>query len=278
MFQRKNKDTLSISILWSGACLLVLKKRRQINKMSEAPTTSPDKLKKRSLFGGAFEITLPETFVDLSDFRQVPDNQEVYSDANADTSVIIEIVERVDVKDEDSAKYHFDEIAECNESVETSIEISGNLTSKDLGCAYVLYCLFLFLFVSLLRRQKLRGEQMNFEIVLGGITEKSTYQPLLEVCRRLQKEETQKNWLIRGYFIVCIRIKENDADVIMTLNAPIKIHEKRPQKQQLFVCCQSPAKLPTQKKQCTIQNKALSFFRKLLKLFISKIYLSSLDR
>lgn len=31
----------------------------------------------RSLFGGAIELGIPERFVDVSEYRPVPDNQEV---------------------------------------------------------------------------------------------------------------------------------------------------------------------------------------------------------
>lgn len=37
-----------------------------------------DTLVPRQLFGGAIEVSLPERLVDVSDFRPVPDNQEVW--------------------------------------------------------------------------------------------------------------------------------------------------------------------------------------------------------
>ena len=36
----------------------------------------------RELFGGAVTASLPVRYVDVSDFRPVPDNQEVWTDAN----------------------------------------------------------------------------------------------------------------------------------------------------------------------------------------------------
>ncbi len=33
----------------------------------------------RALFGGAIEMNLPQRFVDVSDYRPVPDHQEVHS-------------------------------------------------------------------------------------------------------------------------------------------------------------------------------------------------------
>ncbi|CAC9490167.1 putative Ran-binding protein [Leishmania infantum JPCM5] len=46
------------------------------------------------LYGGAMRISLPQTMIDVSDFRQVPDNQEVYTDADTGASVIVELLRR----------------------------------------------------------------------------------------------------------------------------------------------------------------------------------------
>ena len=58
--------------------------------------TADDPSKKTPLFGGAISAQLPARYVDISDFRPLPDNQEVWTDADKDESVIVEIVERVD--------------------------------------------------------------------------------------------------------------------------------------------------------------------------------------
>ena len=55
--------------------------------------TADDPSKKVPLFGGAISAQLPARYVDVSDFRPVPDNQEVWTDADKDESVIVEIVE-----------------------------------------------------------------------------------------------------------------------------------------------------------------------------------------
>lgn len=54
-----------------------------------------EELKPRPLFGESINIQLPERFVDISDFRPIPDNQEVFADANIDQSLIIEIMVRI---------------------------------------------------------------------------------------------------------------------------------------------------------------------------------------
>ncbi|KAH6623485.1 hypothetical protein F5144DRAFT_363078 [Chaetomium tenue] len=56
--------------------------------------------KRTPLFGGALECDLPEKFADVSQIRQVPDNQEVYIDQNGFTSIIFDITQRVDARGE----------------------------------------------------------------------------------------------------------------------------------------------------------------------------------
>lgn len=56
---------------------------------------SSTSFKTTPLFGGALTASLPEQFADVSQLRQVPDNQEVYIDKDGYTSIIFEICERV---------------------------------------------------------------------------------------------------------------------------------------------------------------------------------------
>ena len=50
--------------------------------------------RKVDLYGGMASIVLPTRMADVSDFRPVPDHQEIYTDANSDQSVMIEILVR----------------------------------------------------------------------------------------------------------------------------------------------------------------------------------------
>ena len=84
------------------------------------------------LFGGAIVATLPGKMRDISDFVPVPDNQEIYQDmtkaeAEAEASanygqVIFEILDQVEKSDEDALPFLFNDLAEVNQSEETSIE------------------------------------------------------------------------------------------------------------------------------------------------------------
>ncbi|KAL9131900.1 MAG: hypothetical protein Q9217_000260 [Psora testacea] len=64
------------------------------------------------LFGGAIEANLPSNFVDVSDIRQVPDEQEVYLSANGFSSLIFDLRERIShlSTDKEALEYHLDDI------------------------------------------------------------------------------------------------------------------------------------------------------------------------
>ncbi|KAI4786880.1 ran-interacting Mog1 protein [Aureobasidium sp. EXF-8845] len=54
-------------------------------------------------------VDLPSNFADV---RQVPDNQEVYLDKDGLSSIVFDILERVDKPDLDALKYHLEDVVE----------------------------------------------------------------------------------------------------------------------------------------------------------------------
>ncbi|XP_072113305.1 ran guanine nucleotide release factor [Mobula birostris] len=71
----------------------------------------------RPLFGGSFSIVLPPHFTDVSDIRDVPDNQEVFVHNSTEQSIIIELLEyQSQVTDEEAARYHFDDVTAINDA------------------------------------------------------------------------------------------------------------------------------------------------------------------
>eukprot|EP01094_Clydonella_sp_ATCC50884_P015569 TRINITY_DN26168_c0_g1_i1.p2 TRINITY_DN26168_c0_g1~~TRINITY_DN26168_c0_g1_i1.p2 ORF type:complete len:188 (-),score=52.85 TRINITY_DN26168_c0_g1_i1:18-581(-) len=70
----------------------------------------------RQLYGGAMTFELPDRFVDMSTFRQVPRHQEAFMDANTDQSMIVELNEMVAVANEEAAAYHFEDLMEANKA------------------------------------------------------------------------------------------------------------------------------------------------------------------
>lgn len=65
-----------------------------------------------SLFGGAITTALPPTFADVSEIRQVPDHQEVWLDRDGFTSVVVEVLERVEKADEEALQFHLSDLVE----------------------------------------------------------------------------------------------------------------------------------------------------------------------
>ncbi|KAK5721533.1 hypothetical protein LTR15_006122 [Elasticomyces elasticus] len=78
-----------------------------------------------SLYGGAITCLLPSNFADVSDLRQVPDHQEVYLDKDGYTSIVVDILERVEKEnDQEALKYHLKDLVQEDEGEVTTWNIS----------------------------------------------------------------------------------------------------------------------------------------------------------
>lgn len=53
-----------------------------------------EQISQRPLFGGMASMAMPSRMQDVSDFRPVPDHQEVHADGATDQSIIVEILVR----------------------------------------------------------------------------------------------------------------------------------------------------------------------------------------
>ena len=84
------------------------------------------------LFDNTFSIDLPTSFQNIRGKSFVPDNQEVFSDVAGDGHLVIEVTEPPQVPDTEAAKYYFDDLAECNESQESSIVSTSLLTPESI--------------------------------------------------------------------------------------------------------------------------------------------------
>ncbi|KAF8590522.1 Mog1p/PsbP-like protein [Ramaria rubella] len=77
---------------------------------------------RRELFGGAITMDVPQDFIDASGLRQIPDTQEVYLDPASDISIIVEVLQGVDVEGPEHAiKFHFDSLAYDNSATSQKI-------------------------------------------------------------------------------------------------------------------------------------------------------------
>ncbi|WVQ94929.1 hypothetical protein IAU59_002015 [Kwoniella sp. CBS 9459] len=80
----------------------------------------------KPLFGGAISLDLPTDYLDASDLRQIPDNQEVFLSSTSDTAVVLEILGMVEegLASTDlweAVKFHFSSIAHDNASLASTI-------------------------------------------------------------------------------------------------------------------------------------------------------------
>ncbi|XP_063302116.1 ran guanine nucleotide release factor [Pelobates fuscus] len=74
-----------------------------------------DTTEKYQLFGGAFSAVMPPTIQDVSDMREIPDNQEVFVHTSTDQSIIVELLEYQEgMTDSEAARYHFEDVASSN--------------------------------------------------------------------------------------------------------------------------------------------------------------------
>ncbi|KAI8137226.1 hypothetical protein BJV82DRAFT_583867 [Fennellomyces sp. T-0311] len=79
-------------------------------------------MESRALYGGAISCTVAKTFLDASQVRQIPDNQEVFVDTVTQQSLIIELLEPVEAQDEAIARFHFEQLARDNDAVSAEIQ------------------------------------------------------------------------------------------------------------------------------------------------------------
>ncbi|KAJ2836175.1 hypothetical protein FBU31_001440 [Coemansia sp. 'formosensis'] len=94
----------------------------------------------RDLFGGAMSMAIPDGMTDISVLRQVPDHQEVFANAQTDSSIIVEILESVPQKGLDALTYHYEQVSELNADEHPGYLHTGPLALPSLaeGAAFVL--------------------------------------------------------------------------------------------------------------------------------------------
>ena len=91
-------------------------------------------MEKRELYGGAVEALVPKNFIDVSDIREIPDHQEFFADLYDTQEALIFELNLYDsnVSDKDSAKFHFEELARCNEATSYSIDGVKDLSDEEV--------------------------------------------------------------------------------------------------------------------------------------------------
>lgn len=152
-----------------------------------------DTLVPRPLFGGAARMAFPARFVDISDFRPIPDNQEVFADANLDQSLVIEIVEcQAGVLDAEAGGFYLEDLAQHNEAVHSQVDSVQALSAADMpGVPAAAY----------------KALAVGQQAVSKG---------------RQGKQAVNKVQIL----LCCVRLLQQQSDVLITRNTPIWISER----------------------------------------------------
>ncbi|TMW64709.1 hypothetical protein Poli38472_011589 [Pythium oligandrum] len=148
------------------------------------------------LFGGALSCVIPQGFADVSSFRQVPDNQEVFANAQTDQAIIIELLEyEATVSDAESGTYFFNEIATSNGCAPGDVSI---LHTEVLASGHA-------------NGPKVDGQHAT-SIVVGD-----------QRVAKFKESEAAKN-VVRVY-IGIVRLPGVTTDVVISVSVPLQISE-----------------------------------------------------
>jgi hypothetical protein len=141
------------------------------------------------LFGDALSICLPSRFVDVSQWRQVPDHQEVLADADSDQSVVVECNLRLQCADSDAAAEHIEELAAASSSSAVRILSQVPLPASSLP--------------SLLR-------PASFASLLTADMLVSKYRDDSSLANTVRVR------------LLLLRLREEDTDLLVVLNTPLR--------------------------------------------------------
>ncbi|KAG5182156.1 hypothetical protein JKP88DRAFT_245833 [Tribonema minus] len=186
----------------------------------------------RPLFGGAMKCQLPPDWRDLRatapvpplqcaqctavlhcccELRQVPDNQEVYVDAD-NNSIVVELLElQSGLEPGSSARHYFQDLAAANESQDTVVEWCADVTGMVIP--------------SLPQAPKcaLIGTQFLFSSANSQAVRKrlsaSEYRTDTAVRKRLSASEYRTDTV--RVFMIHVTLPEAATDLLITLNQPL---------------------------------------------------------
>lgn len=144
----------------------------------------------RPLFGGALTGRLPTDAADMSKFREIPDNQEVFAHPHTDQSIIVEVLEYVQEPDQQALRTHFEELASRNDAA--SSEHSSVIGVDELD------------------RQQLTLQHYSKAYWLIGQQRVSKY------------NETARNDI--NIHMVLYRLPEFTTDLLATFNDPVNVN------------------------------------------------------
>ncbi|ODV87910.1 hypothetical protein CANARDRAFT_5220 [[Candida] arabinofermentans NRRL YB-2248] len=90
---------------------------------------------KRQLWGGAITTQLPTNLIDASQFREIPDSQEVYVSKTTEDSIIFDLLEyATDPIDSKALEYHIAELTRVNGDDESSYKLMEGKIEEFENC------------------------------------------------------------------------------------------------------------------------------------------------
>ncbi|GAA6001157.1 hypothetical protein JCM10207_007437 [Rhodosporidiobolus poonsookiae] len=157
----------------------------------------------RQLYGGAISASLPPSYLDASDLRQVPDTQEVFLSPDSDLSLIVEVLELV--KDDGSeesleaaVRFHFSSLAHDNSAS------SSTVTSTTLPPVPAAF--------------SPTHNSTSHPTLLGPTLLTGT-----QTVSKFNRPESEADTVL--IHLALWRIPERDADVTLCVNFPVKMGE-----------------------------------------------------
>eukprot|EP00761_Pharyngomonas_kirbyi_P002162 gb/GECH01002166.1/.p1 GENE.gb/GECH01002166.1/~~gb/GECH01002166.1/.p1 ORF type:complete len:198 (+),score=50.10 gb/GECH01002166.1/:1-594(+) len=149
----------------------------------------------QQLWGGAVEVQLPSRFVDISPFRDVPDHQEIFADANTDQSFIFELLSYDEsVSNENITRFHWEELARLNDSLSLSeIHHEEVLNAESIPCI----------------SSKPQASGVYAAVLAGN----------QKVSKHRDVDRNDVNM-----YVVVIRLPSVTTDIMITFNDPVAIH------------------------------------------------------
>lgn len=165
-------------------------KKRTMEKLL---VNNGDSKASHGLFGEALSCFIPKGAIDVSQMREIPDNQEVFCHKATDQSLMVDLLEYQEhVSGEDAARYHFSDLVETNDAGQeheiTLVETIPHSTISLTQCSECWY---------------LAGRLM-----VSKFKEDPTARNLIEI------------------HLILYRLPQFKTDILLVLNSPIAISKE----------------------------------------------------
>lgn len=128
--------------------------------------------------------------MDASQFRQVPDNQEVFVDTITQQSLIVELLEQVDAQNQDIAKFHFQQLSDDNEATDSTV---------------------------------LSVEQLNTTEATPLLPQETSEVYVLHGRQNISKFNEKDALNTIDIVLIVIRLRQVETDCVISINVPIQL-------------------------------------------------------